>query len=336
MTHFNEIQGNYLGFQGSADSGPPQMEVLRRSKLANLAAKRSARLTLDEHFRFWEGLQAETADPLLPVRLVDTLIQRAWAPAYYAALCCSNLRVAIGRVARYKRLVSPLVLDVAEVDEILSVRFDWPGASSAPPASLVLAEQALIVTIARAGTRGRIRPRRLALPNPPRVVSGLEDYFGVPVESGSEAVLEFALADAVQPFTTSRDSSRTSITPALVPPMDELDGTDSVQSRVSAVLLQALPSAQFQMLDVAKRLATSRRTLQRRLCSENTTFQRVLCRVREALARHYLAHTALTCAEIAFLLGFEDPNSFFRAFHDWTGQTPERMRSTLTAHSSLA
>ena len=36
-------------------------------------------------------------------------------------------------------------------------------------------------------------------------------------------------------------------------------------------------------------------------------------------------------AEISFLLGFEDPNSFIRAFHDWTGTTPERLRSQLRA-----
>jgi AraC-like DNA-binding protein len=36
-------------------------------------------------------------------------------------------------------------------------------------------------------------------------------------------------------------------------------------------------------------------------------------------------------AGISFLLGFEDPNSFFRAFHRWTGSTPEQARLALTA-----
>ena len=30
--------------------------------------------------------------------------------------------------------------------------------------------------------------------------------------------------------------------------------------------------------------------------------------------------------EISFLLGFEEPNSFFRAFGEWTGRTPETVR----------
>ncbi|GKT25972.1 hypothetical protein [Acidovorax sp. SUPP3334] len=31
-------------------------------------------------------------------------------------------------------------------------------------------------------------------------------------------------------------------------------------------------------------------------------------------------------AEIAFLLGFEDPNSLIRAFQGWTGATPNAVR----------
>ena len=60
-------------------------------------------------------------------------------------------------------------------------------------------------------------------------------------------------------------------------------------------------------------------------------FQSVLNNTREELARHYLKNSAMTGAEISFLLGFEDPNSFFRAFHNWTGETPEQARIALQA-----
>ena len=64
---------------------------------------------------------------------------------------------------------------------------------------------------------------------------------------------------------------------------------------------------------------------------EGTSFQQVLDATREGLARYYLGATGMAGAEISFLLGFEDPNSFIRAFHDWTGTTPERLRSQLRA-----
>jgi hypothetical protein len=38
---------------------------------------------------------------------------------------------------------------------------------------------------------------------------------------------------------------------------------------------------------------------------------------RRELARHYLLHSSLELNETAYLLGYEDANSFFRAFHEW-------------------
>jgi AraC-like DNA-binding protein len=77
---------------------------------------------------------------------------------------------------------------------------------------------------------------------------------------------------------------------------------------------------------VANKLAVSKRTLQRRLNEESTTFNNELNKPRESLARHYLAKSEMSGGQISFLLGFEDPNSFFRAFHSWTGLTPNQMR----------
>ena len=78
--------------------------------------------------------------------------------------------------------------------------------------------------------------------------------------------------------------------------------------------------------EVASRLAMSSRSLQRKLGDEGTSFKNLLHETREAMARRYVADPRLSYAEIAFLLGFEDPNSFFRAFNAWTGTTPEAMR----------
>ena len=81
------------------------------------------------------------------------------------------------------------------------------------------------------------------------------------------------------------------------------------------------------MTNIASELAISSRTLQRRLHQEGTTFQEVLDELREELARHYLSATEYSSAEISFLLGYEEPNSFFRAFRTWTGETPEIVRA---------
>ena len=71
----------------------------------------------------------------------------------------------------------------------------------------------------------------------------------------------------------------------------------------------------------------STRTLQRHLKNEGTSFQAALNETRESLARHYLMNSAMSAGEISFLLGYEDPNSFYRAFRSWTGLTPDKLRA---------
>jgi AraC-like DNA-binding protein len=100
---------------------------------------------------------------------------------------------------------------------------------------------------------------------------------------------------------------------------------------VRAALLELLPSGRTSLGDAAQRLAMSARTLQRRLGEDGTSFQAVLDETRRELALHYLQRTAISSGEISFLLGFSDPSSFFRAFHGWTGLTPERARGASAA-----
>jgi AraC-like DNA-binding protein len=74
-------------------------------------------------------------------------------------------------------------------------------------------------------------------------------------------------------------------------------------------------------------LRLSTRTLQRRLFDEGITFQQLMEDARRELARHYLLHSSLELNETAYLLGYEDANSFFRAFQHWEGTSPGQWRA---------
>ena len=50
-------------------------------------------------------------------------------------------------------------------------------------------------------------------------------------------------------------------------------------------------------------------------------FQELVEETRRELAHHYLRHSTVELNETAFLLGYEDSNSFFRAFQGWEGTT---------------
>lgn len=117
--------------------------------------------------------------------------------------------------------------------------------------------------------------------------------------------------------------------PELRTRLAELDRKSRFGDRVRASMMETLAGGQCTMVDTARRLGVSTRTLQRRLSEEETSFQGELNRLRADLARHYLANSRYSNAEISFLLGYDDPNSFIRAFHAWTGQTPEKSRADL-------
>jgi AraC-like DNA-binding protein len=56
------------------------------------------------------------------------------------------------------------------------------------------------------------------------------------------------------------------------------------------------------------------------------TFQHLPRDARRELARHYLRHSSLELNETAYLLGYEDNHSFFRAFEQWEGACPGEWR----------
>jgi len=77
---------------------------------------------------------------------------------------------------------------------------------------------------------------------------------------------------------------------------------------------------------VAARLDLGRRTLQRQLRLEGVVFRDLLKEFRVDRARAMLIETDHSIAEIAQALGYEEVNSFRRAFQNWTGLSPGAFR----------
>ena len=98
------------------------------------------------------------------------------------------------------------------------------------------------------------------------------------------------------------------------------------RKQVRTQLMAILEKKKLSISTLSSDLAVSTRTLQRRLKKEGTSYQSEVNNLREELARHYLENSTYSGAEIADLLGYDDANSFIRAFHSWTGTTPKTLR----------
>jgi AraC-like DNA-binding protein len=97
--------------------------------------------------------------------------------------------------------------------------------------------------------------------------------------------------------------------------------------RIREVIAEELVRGEPSLERVAKRMATSGRTLRRRLEENGTTFRALLDAARADLARSYVQDRRISLSEVAFMLGFSEPSAFNRAFKRWTDTTPAAWRA---------
>jgi len=128
------------------------------------------------------------------------------------------------------------------------------------------------------------------------------------------------------PFITYNPDLLATVAPQLEAELAEQLAQRNFSEQAKGILKRLLAGQRPGIDDLARELHMSTRTLQRRLTEEGISFQRLLEDARRELARHYLLHSSRELNETAYLLGYEDANSFFRAFHHWEGTSPGQWR----------
>jgi AraC-like DNA-binding protein len=167
----------------------------------------------------------------------------------------------------------------------------------------------------------------------------LEGHFGCRVKFKSDRnALVFRSDDLDRPFVTHNEELVTLIAAQLDSELNSRNMRKDAGELVKQTLRRSLAGKRPTVQEVAQELGLSVRTLQRRLSESKVTFQGLLEVVRRELAHHYLRQAAVEFNEVAFLLGYEDANSFFRAFQEWEGLSPTewRRRMTRSAHAPSA
>jgi AraC-like DNA-binding protein len=106
-----------------------------------------------------------------------------------------------------------------------------------------------------------------------------------------------------------------------------LPADGDVRDEVRRVLSGQLTVGEMRIEVAARLLATTPRTLQRRLSRAGTSFEELCDETRKQAAESYLADTTLTIAEVTYLLGYSEPTAFHRAFKRWHRTTPQAFRT---------
>jgi AraC-like DNA-binding protein len=285
-------------------------------------------VTTAELFALWRTVGTMSPDPGIGLTLgSETRLARSH-PAAIAVMCSRTFGDALHRLGRYKKLTCPEEIRVRRTDQETSVEFFHLEAREPQPDVLVDMVLSWILSVGRQGLDGRFAPLRVELVRPAKDRALFEGHFGCRIRFKAERnALVFRSSDLDRPFITHNEELLTMLGAQLDSELEARNAGQNVREQVKGALLQSLAGKRPTLQDVARQLGLGTRTLQRRLADAGITFQQLIEEARRELAHHYLRQSAVELNETAFLLGFADANSFFRAFQDWEGTSPNEWRS---------
>jgi len=331
--HFRFSGSNFrkleeLGVRASA--------VLRRAGLSQgLADQPRVLLTTKELFALWRGIGEVSTNPAIGLLLGTENRTEGFHPIGVAALSSENFGAAIDQMARYKQLTCPEEILQEKDAEEWNIQFHWLLADEVEPPVLDECCFAWVLSIARHGTGTRLSPLRVEFVEPREHVKAIERHLGCPVVCGAPRnAIVFRAADAQRPFVTRNAELLAMLAPQFEEELKLENGDENFVERVRIAIQEKLTGRRPTIEDIADALHISSRTLQRRLQDEGLSFQRVLEEARHHLARHYLNNSFLELNEAAYLLGYNDANSFVRAFRTWEGIPPARWREQQRAQAA--
>jgi AraC-like DNA-binding protein len=318
--------------------GVDPTELLRRAGLPlSLFSEESVQVTTEQLFALWQAISELSDDPAIGLKLAEQVPLAQHHPASIAAHHARNFRDGLQRMGRYKLLCGSEEMRLSEKGSEGVLEFSWLLSREKVPLFLLDAAFASMLQLGKRGTGVLIRPLRIELRHPPENREMREGYFGCAVKfRAARNAMVFRRSDLDLPFITYNAELVAMLSPQIDRELAKKRSELTVAAHVKWVLMRLLGGRSPEIHDVAKELGMSRRTLQRRITAEQTTFRRLISDARRELARSYLLQPALEFAEVACLLGYEDPNSFFRAFREWEGTTPGewRRRGSLSKHNT--
>lgn len=308
--------------------GVPLSAVLRSAGLAaNLFQQPRVLVTTDELFALWRAIGTVSKDSAIGLKIGTETRTEHFHPSGIAALSSENFGAAVDHMAHYKQLTCPEEITQDFEDGEWKIGFRWLLAVDVEPQALIDNCFAWMQTIIRHGSGRKISPLRIELMQPRVEVKQMKRYFECPIVTrASQNALVYRATDAQCPFVTRNAELLDMLNPQFDQEMKQRVMQNSFTDMVRDAIQQRLTGHRPGIEDIARDLHMSSRTLQRRLQGSGSSYQHVLDEARHQMARYYLGNSVLELNETAYLLGYEDANSFARAFRNWEGIPPGQWR----------
>lgn len=288
--------------------------------------------------RAWQTAITLCKDPLLPVRLGERTHPADFGILGTLAQCSSSLGEALELGVRYERLVNQSFgSTLFPLEGHLCNRLDMPPLPVEWLRPMVEYDFSAQISFAHFLMRSE---RQVEL-HPVRVhfrhqaagpVRFYEEYFGCPVQFGADHNEIILPQDVLSMRLPSADPA---LLQRLREYLEERMARDARQTsplvqRIEKLVMPRLPYGLPELKDISALMGVSVSTLKRRLSEQDTHYQGVCDGLRHRLALQYVSEPERSMVDVAFMLGFSELSTFYRAFKRWTGITPQQYRRQVT------
>jgi AraC-like DNA-binding protein len=301
--------------------------LFRKSGLAhNLCSPGDGMISTEQLFRLWHTLGEISNDPATGLRMAT--LNPPGHPSNIAAYHARTFGDALPHLARSTARYFSEHMRIVKTKKECSIGFTGALLNEGAPALFLDLAFALVLDTGRRGTQWPLRPLRVELTRTSRHQEIYEAHFGCPVRLRAHCnQIVFRTDDLELPFATYNPELLARLNPQIDREIVRRKTQQTTCFRAKWVLKRLLGGEHTDIHEVAKELKMSSRTLQRRIAEEGNSFRQLLSDARRELARLYLLKPSLGLSQAASLLGYENSNSFLRAFRAWEGVTPTEWRA---------
>ena len=258
------------------------------------------------------GMRLATVTPIGAFPLIDYLIATS-----------QNVGEGLSRLARYQRLAEARSMPCLREEED-PIRVVLEGRDSPISAEFTVTLNLLHF---REETEGRFRASYASFCHEPEDPGEIERVLGCPLHTEASWNGWALSRETSQLPLRRRDHALSRLLQRQADEaMARLPRVDGVVVHVRRALASRIGGGDTRIQTIARTLAMSTRSLQRRLSLAGAPYQQLLDLARKDAAERYLTDSLLSIAEVAYLLGYSEPAAFNRAFRRWHTETPQAFR----------
>lgn len=267
-------------------------------------------------------------DPYFGLHMGEFAEAGSWSILGYMMMNCKTLGEAFEKSGKYSRIIGNLIEARAELkfNKIKVVFFTPPHA---PEMSRHCFEStfASSVRMMQTLTGAPLSPLEVTFIYPePQTTAEYERIFCCPVRFGKkENSMTLDVGIVNTPILMGNPGLLAYFEQYAQDFLAEMDRQTDHTRTVTKIILSRLDDEALSIEKVAREMAVSVRTLQKRLEEEGVVFSDLHKNVRQRLAKKYLRDN-YSVEQITYLLGFSEPSVFRKAFKKWSGVTPREFR----------